>query len=195
MERRGAVRAVKTGLGMGRIVPFKKSRRRLGKQIVLVKGRRQGARSARVSLAPILMSAMAFGAFVFWHSGGFEAEADASTSTHFTVCGSGPRYNCVVDGDTLYYRGEKIRVADINTPEIQGADCQQEARLGERAKFRFLELLNSGHVYVEHWGARDRDQYGRQLRVVMRDGRSLGDDLIAEGLARRWSGRRGSWCT
>jgi micrococcal nuclease len=29
---------------------------------------------------------------------------------------------------------------------------------------------------------------------VVRDGRSLGDTLIAEGLARRWSGQRMPWC-
>jgi endonuclease YncB( thermonuclease family) len=41
---------------------------------------------------------------------------------------------------------------------------------------------------------RDADRYGRKLRVVTRNGRSLGDILVAEGLARRWDGRRRSWC-
>jgi endonuclease YncB( thermonuclease family) len=28
----------------------------------------------------------------------------------------------------------------------------------------------------------------------LRDGRSLGDQLVSEGLARTWSGRREPWC-
>lgn len=41
---------------------------------------------------------------------------------------------------------------------------------------------------------RDEDRYGRKLRIVTRGGRSLGDLLVAEGLARTWSGRREPWC-
>ena len=41
---------------------------------------------------------------------------------------------------------------------------------------------------------RDTDRYGRKLRVVERDGVSLGETLVAEGLARRWEGRRRPWC-
>ena len=31
-------------------------------------------------------------------------------------------------------------------------------------------------------------------RIVTRDGESLGDALVREGLAETWQGRRGSWC-
>lgn len=40
----------------------------------------------------------------------------------------------------------------------------------------------------------DEDRYGRKLRVLVRRGRSLGDQLVAEGLARNWDGRRHPWC-
>ena len=43
-------------------------------------------------------------------------------------------------------------------------------------------------------GSRDQDVYGRLLRTVHRDGRSLGDLLIDDGLARRWRGRSEQWC-
>ena len=43
-------------------------------------------------------------------------------------------------------------------------------------------------------GSRDRDRYGRLLRLVTRRGRSLGEELVAEGLAETWKGRRSSWC-
>ena len=41
---------------------------------------------------------------------------------------------------------------------------------------------------------RDVDQYGRKLRVVLQDGRSVGEDLIARGLAHRWEGQKLNWC-
>ena len=39
---------------------------------------------------------------------------------------------------------------------------------------------------------RNEDRYGRKLRVVVRNGRSLGDWLVSEGLARTWGGPAGS---
>ena len=63
-----------------------------------------------------------------------------------------------------------------------------------RATMRMLDLVNAGPFEIVRKGRRDTDKYGRQLRDLQRDGRSLGDILIAEGLARRWDGRRHSWC-
>ncbi len=104
------------------------------------------------------------------------------------------RSNCVVDGDTLWIGGEKVRVADIDTPEISEPKCDAEKALGERAKERMIDLVNAGPFEIRAWEGRDEDQYGRKLRVLVRDGRSLGDILVSEGLARTWSGRREPWC-
>ena len=109
-------------------------------------------------------------------------------------CGSGNRFRCVVDGDTFHWNGETIRIADIDTPEIFSPKCAAEEALGERAKHRLTELLNDGPFSLVNIPGRDRDFYGRQLRVVLRDGRSLGKILVAEGLARPWTGRRLPWC-
>jgi hypothetical protein len=38
------------------------------------------------------------------------------------------------------------------------------------------------------------DHSTRSLRVVTRDGASLGETLVDEGLAEEWEGYRGSWC-
>lgn len=38
------------------------------------------------------------------------------------------------------------------------------------------------------WHSRDEDRYGRKLRVLVRNGRSLGDILVSEGLAWRERG-------
>jgi endonuclease YncB( thermonuclease family) len=98
----------------------------------------------------------------------------------------------IVDGDTFRYRGEKYRIADIDTPEVEGR-CASESRLAARATDRMEALLHQGPFEL-HPIDRDEDQYGRKLRVVTRDGRSLGDQLVAEGLARTWTGRREPWC-
>jgi len=62
-----------------------------------------------------------------------------------------------------------------------------------RATERLLELINAGPFEVVRSG-RDADRYGRKLRMLERHGRSLGEILVAEGLARRWDGARRGWC-
>ncbi|HCF25442.1 MULTISPECIES: thermonuclease family protein [unclassified Novosphingobium] len=111
----------------------------------------------------------------------------------FTLCAEGPRTNCVVDGDTLWVNGEKVRLADINAPETDQAGCPAERALGEQAKRRLLVLVNAGPFALEAEG-RATDRYGRALRVARRGGRSLGEQLVREGLAEPWRGRRSDWC-
>ena len=111
----------------------------------------------------------------------------------FTICSGPIRVDCVVDGDTFWYRGEKIRIADINTPEVGEPQCAYEAQLGADATWRLLALLNEGPFTLETID-RDRDRYGRLLRNVTRYGESLGDTLVREGLAEEWTGSRRSWC-
>ena len=111
----------------------------------------------------------------------------------FDICAE-VRVTCVVDGDTIWLDGQKIRVADIDTPEISEPKCASELELGQRATRRLLALLNDGPFELHAIGGRDEDRYGRRLRVISREGRSLGDQLVAEGLARTWTGRREPWC-
>lgn len=89
--------------------------------------------------------------------------------------------------------GVKIRVADIDAPETHPSRCAYEADVGNRATNRLRELLNEGPIELRELD-RDEDRYGRKLRVVTRNGSSLGDQLVSEGLARTWSGRREPWC-
>ncbi|CCM80108.1 nuclease [Rhizobium altiplani] len=92
--------------------------------------------------------------------------------------------NCVVDGDTFWFGGRKNRMADIDTPELSPPRCEGERIKGEAAKARLLTLLNAGKFSLSS-GLRDENEHGRKLRNVTREGRSLGDHLIDEGLARR----------
>jgi endonuclease YncB( thermonuclease family) len=58
---------------------------------------------------------------------------------------------------------------------------------------RLQELLNNGAFSLSAID-RDTDGYGRLLRVVERDGESLGGVLVDEGLARWYEGGRQPWC-
>lgn len=112
----------------------------------------------------------------------------------FVTCSGAKRIHCVVDGDTFWYRAVKYRISDINAPELGRPACETERRLGIEAQVALLEALNGSGLTMERRERRDTDQYGRKLRVVLQDGRSVGDALIARGLAHRWEGHKLSWC-
>ncbi|TBZ97436.1 thermonuclease family protein [Rhizobium leguminosarum] len=114
--------------------------------------------------------------------------------TAYGVCSGSVRYHCVVDGDTMWIDGQKVRIADIDTPEVSEPRCASELALGNKATTRLVELVNAGPFEMKAWPGRDEDKYGRKLRVLVRDGRSLGDILVSEGLSRTWTGRRQPWC-
>jgi endonuclease YncB( thermonuclease family) len=152
-------------------------------------------RKRRLTVSPIMvvLPLAALTAVLLMPSAQGEVPQPDIESARFATCGSGPRVTCVVDGDTFWYRGAKIRIADINTPEVSEPQCAEEARLGAAATRRLAALLNDGPFTLEIID-RDRDRYGRLLRVVTRGGESLGLVLVREGLAEEWRGYRGSWC-
>lgn len=118
-------------------------------------------------------------------------------AARFTPCAGPHRVTCVVDGDTFWYHGDKIRIADINAPEVSKPGCAREAELGAQATERLQALLNRGRFTLasnRDGTGRSRDRYGRLLRTVTRGGSSLGEELVREGLAEDWKGYRGSWC-
>lgn len=133
-------------------------------------------------------------AYVLIPLGGMSASEDRSPASWGRGAGPGesPVDVTIIDGDTFRYRGEKIRVADIDTPEVNGR-CDYERALAARATRRMDALLREGPFEL-HPVERDEDRYGRKLRIVTRDGRSLGDQLVSEGLARTCTGRREPWC-
>lgn len=111
-------------------------------------------------------------------------------------CTGNIRHSCVVDGDTLWIEGEKIRLADIDAPETEGR-CVEERILAARSAGRLAELIGRGDYEIQRGDPADgrtADRYGRTLAVIMVDGVSVGSILVEEGLARPWSGRRERWC-
>ncbi len=122
-----------------------------------------------------------------------DAAPTSPARARFGFCHSGGGSNCVVDGDTLWIGGQNVRIADIDAPETHEPRCPAEQALGDRATRRLHALVNGGAVTQSSIG-RDRDQYGRELRIVAVDGVGVGETLVGEGLARWYAGGRRSWC-
>lgn len=119
---------------------------------------------------------------------------NGGTRIFFGSCTWGGGTNCVVDGDTIHISGAKVRIADIDAPEVHdNYHCAAELALGQRAADRLRQLLNSGVVTMSPVD-RDRDVYGRYLRNVQVDGRDVGAILVREGLAHAYHGYKEPWC-
>lgn len=61
------------------------------------------------------------------------------------------RVTCVVDGDTVWIAGEKIRLLDIDAPEMKGK-CPAEAALAMRSRDRLVVLLRERRVTIARDG-------------------------------------------
>lgn len=145
----------------------------------------EGVLADRIQRADRLkrMAAASFGGIIL---GLLASPADA-----MDFCSGPVRVTCVVDGDTVWIEGEKIRLADIDAPEAGGA-CEAERMIAARAAGRLAELLGGDGFLIERQGL---DGYGRTLAViVVGGGVSVGAVLVEEGLARPWAGRREQWC-
>lgn len=102
----------------------------------------------------------------------------------------------VYDGDTIAMscNGDEItaRLLGFDTPETRDAACAAERIHGNRATLRLRELVAGGEIGLNGQG---RDRYGRALVSLSVDGEDVGDVLIREGLALRYSGgQRANWC-
>jgi endonuclease YncB( thermonuclease family) len=119
----------------------------------------------------------------------------AGEDAYFVLCGyHAPHDTCVYDGDTFWLRGRAYRIEDFDAPEKRGPKCVSEAILASDATRRLIEILNGSPFVLVQRGGRDIDRYGRRLRTVEIAGQSIATILIAEGLARAWTGKRQPWC-
>jgi endonuclease YncB( thermonuclease family) len=107
----------------------------------------------------------------------------------------------VVDGDTIRTRiriwvdtdtETLVRLEGIDAPEL-GGRCEEEAALAHRARSRVESLTAGGDLKV--FDIRYGKFAGRVVARVEVGGRDIGRTLLAEGLARPYSGgRRTGWC-
>lgn len=105
----------------------------------------------------------------------------------------------VHDGDTMRCDGERIRLANIDAPELSGSSrCSAKSRqrlagsnnppwcdhaLGARSRDALRSFVAGGRVAIRRQGV---DRYGRTLATVSVGGRDAGAYLIGQGLARAW---------
>jgi endonuclease YncB( thermonuclease family) len=125
--------------------------------------------------------------------GPLAAPAEQVTAT-FTPCGPGRGPACVVDGDTFKLGDRSIRIIGINAPELAEAKCPAEAALARRSADRLRALLNEGQFEMVAHRLQQQDRHGRDLMLIRRGDRSIGSQLIDEGLAHRYVGSKQSWC-
>ena len=100
-----------------------------------------------------------------------------------------------VDGDTVDVDGKRWRLQGFDTPETFYAQCTSERLLGQKAKQRLQQLIDTAHE-VETMTDGKRERWKRILGRLFVDGRDVGEVLISEGLAVRYNGkgRRRDWC-
>lgn len=194
-----------------KVVPFRKPRKRhflAGHRVPKARlfhtnNESKSAGIPRIGPIMVMLPLAAFTAVFLWDGPPaglafpFEGETSAGDqeAAHFTLCNGPVRVNCVIDGDTFWYAGKKIRIADINTPEMSNPACAGEERLARAATRRLQDLLNEGPFTLARNPFGDnRDKYGRDLRTITRNGESLGATLVSEGLAENWRGYRRGWC-
>jgi len=90
----------------------------------------------------------------------------------------------IVDGDTLWVKTdkgkEKIRLLNIDTPEITG---ERKHPFGFEAKTFIKNMLKNKKVYLRKDPEQeDRDKFGRLLRYVMTDKRlNINVEIVRSG--------------
>ncbi|WP_425416422.1 thermonuclease family protein [Oricola indica] len=109
------------------------------------------------------------------------------------ICGVGRGVDCVVDGDTIWLAGEKIRLVNIDAPEVKGR-CRAETQRAAAATRALARLLDGQPIRIVRQG---QDRYGRTLAAIATSAGDAGALLVSNGLAVSWRGRRepvGTWC-
>ncbi|WP_072384066.1 thermonuclease family protein [Novosphingobium sp. NDB2Meth1] len=98
----------------------------------------------------------------------------------------------VHDGDTIRCGSERIRIANIDAPELPDSPkCQDKRRSyawcdyskGYQARDALRALLAGRRAQIERLGV---DRYGRTLARVTVGGKDAGAYLVGLGLARSW---------
>lgn len=107
----------------------------------------------------------------------------------------------VVDGDTIRVRiriwvdidtETLVRIDGIDAPELRGR-CEEETAMARRARDMVESLAIHGVLTL--YDIRYGKFAGRVVARVEADGRDIGRSLLADGLARAYSGgRRMTWC-
>lgn len=106
------------------------------------------------------------------------------------LCRTGGSDTCVIDGDSVLFRGEQLRLERIDAPEVRDPDCDSERTLALKARDRLSVVLSERPFRVVRY---EDDRYGRTLARLRTEEGWVSSVLVDEGLAQWWDTRRG-WC-
>ena len=94
----------------------------------------------------------------------------------------------VIDGDTIRIVAERIRLIDIDAPEMRdGARCDAERNLAEVAKRELAKIIAGKPLDIDRRG---KDRFNRTLAYIRVSGADVGEMLIRAHVAVKWEGRR-----
>ena len=102
----------------------------------------------------------------------------------------------VYDGDTVtvdrdlgfhvWVRGEKIRLAYIDAPELKGDHKEDGKAAGDFLRQRVLNKNVIIQTIKNPSGGDKQEKYGRYLGVIWLDGVNVNDLLLEKGYAVKW---------
>ena len=88
----------------------------------------------------------------------------------------------IIDGDTIYLNGKKIRFSGIDTPELKQT-CKKDDEIvdcGIEAKKLLIKIIGNNKIDCVNEG---KDQYKRTLAECFVNGLSLSSYLVKNGYA------------
>ena len=116
----------------------------------------------------------------------------AARAARFGQCYNAPGPNCVLDGDTIEFGGKTLKIAGIQAPRIDGAQCSNERDRGIQAAVRLADLLNRGKVAT---AGEVQGPDGQTATKVEVDGLDVGLAMVSAGVARSSGDGPGDWCS
>ena len=102
------------------------------------------------------------------------------------------------DGDTCYVvidgKNEKIRLLELDTPEISKPKCDAELELGLKARDFVNDLIKSAKT-IEFKTDYELDYFGRILTYIIVDGHDVSSILVNNNLGKVYvKGSTIDWC-
>ena len=102
------------------------------------------------------------------------------------------------DGDTCYvtYKGneDKVRLLDLDTPEISNPKCDKEYKLGLEARDYINNLISEGES-IEFETQYNRDFFDRILSYIIVDGKNISKQMVLNNLGVVYDkNNKKDWC-
>ena len=102
------------------------------------------------------------------------------------------------DGDTCYVtidgKNQKIRLLELDTPEISKPKCDAELELGLKARDFVNDLIKNAKT-IEFKTDYELDYFGRILSYLIIDGKDVSALLVKNGLGVVYKkGHKMDWC-